>query len=133
MRGFINQGSSVKSSLKISFVVLALALTACGSSGPGATLLEMRKKMCEAKDLTPMVEYTAPESQAMVGMLAGMFNDPKKGPKLKADLEESCKSKLEVTSETIDGDTATVKLNDGKEATTMKKIDGKWKMVISKK
>ncbi|MEY4285263.1 MAG: hypothetical protein RL111_1938 [Pseudomonadota bacterium] len=123
----------MKNRLKISFVMLALALTACGSSGPGSTLLEMRKKMCEAKNITPMVEYTAPESQAVIGMAAAMFNDPNKGPKLKADLEESCKSKLEVVSEKVDGDTALVQLNDGKEPTTMKKIDGKWKMVITKK
>ncbi|NBO15244.1 MAG: hypothetical protein EBV20_08930 [Betaproteobacteria bacterium] len=123
----------MKNRLKISFVMLALALTACGSSGPGSTLLEMRKKMCEAKNITPMVEYTAPESQAVIGMAAAMFNDPTKGPKLKADLEESCKSKLEVVSEKVDGDTALVQLNDGKEPTTMKKIDGKWKMVITKK
>jgi hypothetical protein len=123
----------MKNVLKVSFVAVALVLTACGASGPGSTLLEMRKKMCDAKDIAPMLEYTAPESQALIGMAAAMFNDPTKGPKLKADLEESCKSKLEVVSEKVDGDTAVVKLNDGKEPTTMKKIDGKWKMVISKK
>lgn len=109
------------------------ALVSCGSSGPGAALLEMHEKMCKANSLQPIVEYTAPESQAMVGMVVAMSEDPKKGPQIKADLEQKCKTGIKVVSEKIDGDTAVVVLSSDNKPTDMKKIDGKWKMVISKK
>lgn len=121
---------------KCSLILFTLFLTSgcIFSKGPGDTLVEMRSKMCSSHSLQPMIEYSAPESQAAIGMIVGMAEDPKKGPDIKAKLEESCKKgKLSVVKEEINGETATVVLSDDGKPQTMRKIDGKWKMVISKK
>jgi hypothetical protein len=112
-----------------------LPLVSCGwmSKGPGDTLLEMHKKMCDAKSFQPMVEYTAPQSQAIVATVLAIADDPKKGPEMKENLESGCKAGIKVLSEKIDGDSAVVTLSSDKKPTDMIKIDGKWKMVISKK
>ena len=118
-------------------LILVTSILATGcifTKGPGDTLVEMRSKMCSSHSLQPMVEYSAPESQAAIGMIVGMAEDPKKGPEIKAKLEESCqKGKLSVVKEEIHGESAIVVLNDDGKPQTMRKIDGKWKMVISKK
>lgn len=115
--------------------LLIISLTSCGwmSKGPGDTLLEMHSKMCKSMSFQPMLEYTAPQSQAIVGTILSMAEDPKKGPEMKGDLEAKCKVGVKVLSEKIDGDSASVTLSDEKKPTDMVKIDGKWKMVINKK
>lgn len=115
--------------------LLITSLTSCGwmSKGPGDTLLEMHSKMCKTTSFQPMLEYTAPQAQAMVGTILALAEDPDKGPKIKADLEAKCKSGVKVLSEKIDGDSASVTLSSETKPTDMIKIDGKWKIVINKK
>lgn len=121
--------------LILTSVLLATTLAACGSGskGPADTLLEMHSKMCETMSYQPLLDYTAPQSQALVGTVVSMMADPKKGPELKKELADKCKDKMTVVSENIDGDTASVTLSGDKKPTEMIKIDGKWKMVVNKK
>ena len=122
--------------LMLTSVLLATILAGCGngSKGPADTLLEMHSKMCESNSYQPLLDYTAPQSQALVGTVVSMMTDPKKGPELKKELADKCsKGKLTVISENIDGDTASVTLSNDKKPTEMIKIDGKWKMVVNKK
>ena len=118
---------------KLAGLTATLLLTACGSQGPGDTLVEMRKKMCDKQSFSVMTEYAAPESQAVIGMIAQMSEDPKKGPDMKQKLLSECKTPVKVEKEQIDGDKATVYLAGDSKPTMMKKVDGKWKMVIDKK
>ena len=120
-------------SVIVGFAVLPLASCGWVSKGPGDTLLEMHKKMCDTKSFQPMVEYTAPQSQAIVATALAIAEDPKKGPKMKEDLASRCNTGIKVLSEKIDGDSAVVTLSSDKKPTDMIKIDGKWKMVINKK
>lgn len=124
--------------LILTSVLLATTLAACGngSKGPAETLQEMFNKVCEAGSPQPMLEYTAPQSQAIFASLLAMSEDPKKGAEMKKNIAEECEGKLSkqtVKSEKIEGDTAYVLMDDDEKPTKMIKIDGKWKMVIDKK
>lgn len=110
-----------------------LLLAACSKTpGPGDTVREMYKKMCEASSFKPMAEYTAPESMPLIGMAIQMAEDKDKGPKMKADLAQRCAKGIKVKEEKVEGDTAVVVLEDDEKPTTLRKIDGKWKIAISK-
>ena len=57
-------------------ISLTIFIAACsGSPGPGDTFLEMQKKICDKQSLTPMLDYAAPESLALIGMVAGLAED----------------------------------------------------------
>lgn len=113
--------------------VPALLIAACGKApGPGDTVLEMYKKICETQSIRPMVEYAAPESMAVIGMAVQMAEDKDKGPKMKGELAQRCAKGIKVKEEKTDGDTAVVVLQDDEKPTTLRKIDGKWKITISK-
>lgn len=113
-------------------VLSVLLLAGCGSQGPGETLLEMRKKLCDTNSPAVMLEYTAPESQPLVAMVSQMAEDPKKGPDIKRRMAAQCVTELKVEKVDVDGDRAVVFVQGDAEPTKMRKIDGKWKMVIDK-
>lgn len=113
--------------------ISALLLVACSRApGPADTVREMYKKMCDANSIKPMVDYAAPESTPLLGMAVQMAEDKDKGPKMKADLAQRCAKGIKVKEEKVDGDTAVVVLEDDEKPTTLRKIDGKWKITISK-
>ena len=121
----------MKKNLLIIFLTIFIA--ACsGSPGPGDTFLEMHKKICDKQSLTPMIDYAAPESLALIGMIAGLAEDKNKGPKIKKNIEEGCNKGIKVIEEKIDGDIATLVVSNDKSLQTMRKIDGKWKLVLNK-
>ena len=74
--------------LILTSVLLATTLAACGngSKGPAETLQEMFNKVCEAGSPQPMLEYTAPQSQAIFASLLAMSEDPKKGAEMKKNI-----------------------------------------------
>jgi hypothetical protein len=114
-------------------ISLTIVIVACsGSPGPGDTFLEMQKKICDKQSLTPMIDYAAPESLALIGMVAGLAEDKNKGPKIKKNIEESCNKGIKIIEEKIDGDIATLVVSNDKSVQTMRKIDGKWKLVLNK-
>lgn len=119
--------------LMVAGIFLTSSLTGCGDApkGPADTVREMYGKICDAKSIEPMLVYTAPQAQPLVAMGIQMQSDPKKGPKLKADLARDCEAGFEVTSEQIEGDSAVVKVQ-GKDSLDMIKIDDQWKIVINK-
>jgi len=92
----------------------------------------MNKKMCDQKSLLPMVEYAAPESVGIIGLVAGLAEDEKKGPSIKEEIVKKCAEGLQIAEEKIDGDVATVTFKGGQKPQTMRKIEGKWKLVIKK-
>jgi len=107
----------------------ALLLAACSKTpGPADTVREMYKKICEANSIKPMVDYAAPESAPLLGMAVQMAEDKDKGPKMKADLAQRCAKGIKVKEEKVEGDTAVVVLEDDEKPTTLRKIDGKWKI-----
>ena len=118
--------------IKAISVVPVLLLTACGSQGPGETLTEMRQKLCDQKSLMVMVEYTAPESQPLIAMVAQMSQDPKKGPEIKENLASECKEEFKIEKVDIQGDTAVVYVQGDDKPTKMRKVEDKWKMVLDK-
>jgi len=121
----------MKNNLLVIFLTIFIA--ACSvSPGPGDTFLEMQKKICDKQSLTPMVDYAAPESLALIGMVAGLAEDKNKGPKIKKNIEESCNKGIKIIEEKIDGDIATLVVSNDKSVQTMRKIDGKWKLVLNK-
>lgn len=119
----------MKKSFLVIFVVL-FAVACGGSPGPGDTFLEMQKKICEKQSLTPMVDYAAPESLAMIGFAASLAEDSDKGPKIKENIAKDCKTGVKIIEEKIDGDNATLIVSNDKDPQTMRKVDGKWKLVF---
>ncbi len=114
------------------FLTMLFAMSCSRSPGPGDTLLEMNKKMCDQQSLMPMVEYAAPESVGVIGLVASLAEDEKKGPKIKEELAKKCAAGFQIAEEKIDGDIATVIFKGDPKPQTMKKIEGKWKLVIKK-
>ena len=119
----------MKKSFLVIFVVL-FAVACGGSPGPGDTFLEMQKKICEKQSLTPMVDYAAPEYLAMIGFAASLAEDSDKGPKIKENIAKDCKTGVKIIEEKIDGDNATLIVSNDKDPQTMRKVDGKWKLVF---
>lgn len=110
-----------------------LFFVACSRSpGPGDTFLEMQKKICEKQSLKPLLDYSAPESLALIGFIAELAEDEKKGPKIKENIAENCKTETKIIEEKIDGESATLIVSSDKKPQTMRKVDGKWKLVIKK-
>ncbi len=71
-----------------------LFFVACSRSpGPGDTFLEMQKKICEKQSLKPLLDYSAPESLALIGFIAELAEDEKKVPKLRKILQRTVKPK----------------------------------------
>ena len=125
---FSKNHSTIKKSI---FLIIAFTLNC--SKGPDDIYIEMWKKICEEKSIHPMIEYTAPESVPLVSMFVGLTQDEKKGPKLRNGIEEGCKKDdiYKVSDVVIKDDIGTFKNFEGKEI-KMRKIDGKWKMVLDK-
>ncbi len=112
----------------------ALFATACGQkSGPGAAMVEMWDKICQGKNLAPMKDYAAPESQKLIEAIVEMSADPKKGPEIMGNITKQCGQKVTVVSEKITGETAEVVLSTDNKPTKLRLVEGKWKMVIDKK
>jgi hypothetical protein len=92
----------------------------------------MQKKICEKQSLKPLLDYSAPESLPLIGFIAELAEDEKKGPKIKENIAENCKTEAKIIEEKIDGDNATLIVSTDKKPQTMRKVDGKWKLVIKK-
>lgn len=121
--------------MKIFFLIplTSLLFAACSNApGPGDTVIEMYKKMCAAKSIKPMIDYAAPESLPLLEMAAKLYDDKDKGPKLTADLVGRCEKGIKVKEEKVSGDTAVVVMLADDKPTDLRKIDGKWKVTISK-
>ena len=113
-------------------IVIVLTVACSRSPGPGDTYLEMQNKICEKLSLTPMMDYAAPESMALIGFIANLAEDEKKGTEIKEKIAENCKTGVKIIEEKIDGDIATLTVSNDKDTQTMRKVDGKWKLVLIK-
>ncbi len=123
----------------ISFVILALfafALVQCGSSsGPGDTMKEFFSAV-EKNNVEDASELLAPDVKAMLG---DKKLEKAIGEKSKEITEKGGISNIEITEEKIEEDTANLKfiITYGNGTTKedkgkLKKIDGKWKIGVSK-
>ena len=110
----------------IAFCTLSF-LSACGNTGPGHVAIEMFTKVCKENKYDVMMEYVAPESNAIMGF--GLQFMEKEGPPAEQDF---CKQPITLVSETINGEVAEVILSHEGKPMHWKKVDGKWKMFIKK-
>lgn len=106
-------------------------LAGCSGSTPGDTALAMRADMCKTKDFASMTKYLTEESKPMMAMVTQMASSPEKKATMDKNLAETCAKPAKVESEKITGDTAEVTLV-GDKPMKMRKVDGKWLIVISK-
>ena len=113
-------------------IIIVLTVACSRSPGPGDTYLEMQNKICEKQSLTPMMDYAAPESMVLIGFASKLAEDERKGAKVKENIAKVCKTGVKIIEEKIDGDIATLKVSNDKDAQTMRKVDGKWKLVLIK-
>lgn len=116
--------------LTLAALSATVLLTACGSDGPGDTYIEMFKKMCDIKSIAVMSEYATPESQSTVQRLTKMMNDPLMGQQMKNKLGEQCHKPIKLDKVEVNGDRATVYMAGDSTPNPMKKIDGKWKVIL---
>jgi hypothetical protein len=106
-------------------------LVGCSGSTPGDIALAMRADMCKTKDLGSMTKYLTEESKPMMEMVTKLASSPEKKATMDKNLTETCAKPAKVESEKITGDTAEVTLS-GDKPMKMRKVDGKWLIVISK-
>ena len=79
-----------------------------------------------------MMDYAAPESMALIGFASKLAEDERKGAKVKENIAKVCKTGVKIIEEKIDGDIATLTVSNDNDAQTMRKVDGKWKLVLIK-
>lgn len=117
-----------------SLLFVSLLLISCGRSGPKEAVMAMNDDLCKTKDLSVLSKYVTEESQRTVGMLSAMMSEPRKSASIKKDLDKKCETKLEVVSEKIDGDTAVVETTQdkGEKAVKLKRVNGQWKVIMTK-
>jgi hypothetical protein len=106
-------------------------LAGCSGNTPGDTALAMRADMCKTKDMGSMTKYLTEESKPMMEMVTKLASSPEKKAMMDKNLTETCAKPAKVVSEKITGDTAEVTL-EGDKPMKMRKVDGKWLVVISK-
>jgi hypothetical protein len=106
-------------------------LVGCSGSTPGDTALAMRADMCKTKDMASMTKYLTEESKPLMEMVTKLASSPEKKAMMDKNLTETCAKPAKVTSEKITGETAEVTL-EGEKPMKMRKVDGKWLVVISK-
>jgi cytochrome oxidase Cu insertion factor (SCO1/SenC/PrrC family) len=108
-----------------SIVCAVFFIVGCGAIGGSPS--SAARKFFEAvakNDVKAMEKVASPEVVQLIGML---------GEKSEESLANF--GKITGTTEEIDGDTATVTVtfeNGEEEEVTLKKIDGKWKVIIEK-
>ena len=117
--------------LALSACATAVILAGCSGSTPGATALAMRAEMCKTKDMGSMVKYLTEESKPMMEMVVKLASSPEKKALMDKNLAETCAKPGKVIAEKVTGDTAEVTL-EGDKTMKLKKVDGKWLVVISK-
>lgn len=110
-----------------------LALAAC-SKKPSNTLIDMNNELCKTGDVAVMAKYVSERAKPAISATAALMAEPKKAAMMKTEIQKSCqdgKAKIDVLSETIDGDRASIsyKENDGSEKTAkLVKENGEWKL-----
>ncbi|MGF1449541.1 MAG: DUF4878 domain-containing protein [Opitutales bacterium] len=98
---------------------LTLLLVGCGPSP--SSVVEDFVDAANEGDWTKAQTLSTGQANSLISMLSGFAQEPKPGDKVE----------IEIVSEAIDGDSATVvvKDQDGKEATIgLIKVDGDWKV-----
>lgn len=123
----------MKTSTIIAFSVSAnvFILAGCSGSTPGDTALAMRADLCKTKDVASMTKYLTEESKPMMEMVTKLASSPEKKAMMEKNLTETCAKPAKVIAERVTGDTAEVTL-EGDKPMKLRKVDGKWLVVISK-
>lgn len=106
-------------------------LAGCSGNTPGDTALAMRADLCKTKDLGSMTKYLTEESKPMMEMATKLAASPEKKAMMDKNLAATCAKPAKVIAEKVTGDTAEVTL-EGDKPMKMRKVDGKWLIVISK-
>lgn len=106
-------------------------LAGCSKSSPSDTAIAMRTEMCKTKDLSSMNKFLTEESKPVMEMASKLMSSPEKKAMMDKNLTETCAKPAKVVSEKVTGDTAEVTL-EGDKPMKLKKVDGKWLVVISK-
>lgn len=121
----------ISSILGLSVCSAAIVLAGCSSSTPSDTALAMRADLCKTKDLGSMTKYLTEESKPLMEMVTKLASSPEKKAMMDKNLGETCAKPAKVIAERVTGDTAEVTL-DGDKPIKLRKVDGKWLVVISK-
>ena len=93
--------------------------------------MAMRADLCKTKDLSSMTKYLTEESKPMMEMATKLAASPEKKAMMDKNLAATCAKPAKVIAEKVTGDTAEVTL-EGDKPMKMRKVDGKWLIVISK-
>ena len=125
-RTFISVGL-VSLVLIIGFVVLGCG----GGSGPSAVFKKSYAAM-EKGDMKALLALYEPETAALI---SGFMQGNEEGTKAEIKKSAAEYGGIDKIEETIDGDTATLKVtykNGKTENQKLVKVDGKWKLAMSK-
>ena len=111
-------------------LIVGLAIIGCGGGGSPESVVREFYSAVEKGNTQKMLDLSTPGSAGMINMMAGMMEDEK----VKGQMEERGKiESTEVTS--ISDESATVKVtytNGEDDNYDLKKINGKWKIDLSK-
>jgi len=110
------------------FLLLVLILAGCGGNTPSKSASKFLNAFNE-KDYEEARKYASPETAKLVDLMESLS-------KMSTSIDTLQHNKIEVVSEKIDGETATVTFreegSDETEDIKLKKIDGKWMVHITK-
>jgi len=113
---------------KITPIVFALFFSGCNSNGPKPVAENFLKAMNQM-DFDKAKTYGTEDTGKLLDMMSGFA-------KMIPDSSKKKQSKFEITGEKIDGDKATVTYREegkeGEQTVPLIKVDGKWKVAMSK-
>ena len=109
--------------LLVTLLALCVTLTGCGGGGSPSKVVQEFYAALQKNDTQALEKVATPETMQML-------NNPLMGEMMKQQLGGL--GKLTIKGETINGDSATVKVDFEKDKNTpdfnLKKVDGKWKV-----
>jgi hypothetical protein len=119
------------SKFKFNYIILAIAVLfyACSSSDSPRSVAEKFLKAMGTQDFETAKKYGTEETEKLLDMMSGFS-------KMSADTVAKKDMKFEITNEDISGDNAIIYYReegrDGELQLPMVKMDGKWKVLLSK-
>ena len=107
----------------------AILLTGCSDDSPQDVAVKWGNALI-AEDLNTANKYSTEKMKPLNGMVIGMMSDKKAKDEICAHVQKWQNGQVK-----IEGDTATVFVKDpkDKDAVTLKKVDGKWKVEAQKR
>jgi hypothetical protein len=111
------------------FLLILVVLAGCGRSDSPRSVAEKFLKAMGSQDFETAKKYGTEETEKLLDMMSGFS-------KMAADSTVSHEMKFDITHEDISGDNAIIfyreEGRDGELQLPMVKLDGKWKVLLSK-